>query len=237
MPRAAHAFSCPFPFAGDHMGDEPAHRIPLVILGTSLFVPEVTDLAEDTGRFDVTAFIENWDREKTRQPFLGRPVIWIDEAAPLASTHDAVCGLGTTHRKAFIEQAAAAGFRFARIEHPGARVSSTSTVGEGSVLSVGVIVAAHSRLGRHVIVNRGALVGHHTTVHDYVTISPGANVAGAVTIGEGAYIGMGAIVLDRVTVGAHAVVGAGAVVTGDVPDRVQVMGIPARVTRENIDGR
>lgn len=219
------------------MSDNASHKTRLVILGTSLFVPEVTDLAEDTGRYDVMAFIENRDREKTRQPFLGRPVIWIDEAGWLAETHEAVCGLGTTHRKAFIEQAASVGFRFARIEHPGARVSSTSSVGEGSVLSVGVIVAAHSRLGRHVIVNRGALIGHHTTVHDYVTISPGANVAGAVTIGEGTYIGMGAIVLDRVTIGAHAVVGAGAVVTQDVPDRVQVMGMPARVTRENIDGR
>ena len=219
------------------MSDEPPPKTRLVILGTSLFVPEVTDLAEDTGRFEVAAYIENLDREKTRQPFLGRPVIWIDDAAPLASTHDAVCGLGTTHRKAFIEQAASAGFRFARIEHPAARVSSTSTVGDGSVLSVGVIVAAHTRLGRHVIVNRGTLIGHHTTVHDYVTISPGANVAGAVTIGEGAYIGIGAIVLDRVTIGAHAVVGAGAVVTKDVPDRVQVMGVPARVIRENVDGR
>jgi acetyltransferase EpsM len=219
------------------MIDEPSRKIRLVVLGTSLFAPEVTDLAEDTGRYEVTAFIENHDREKTRQPFLGRPVIWIDEAASLASTHDAVCGLGTTHRQAFIEQAASAGFHFARIEHPGARVSSTSTVGDGSLLSVGVIVAAHSRLGRHVIVNRGALIGHHTTVHDYVTISPGANVAGAVVIGEGAYIGMGAIVLDRVTIGAHAVVGAGAVVTKDVPDRAQVTGMPARVVRTDIDGR
>jgi acetyltransferase EpsM len=219
------------------MSEEATRRIPLVILGTSLFVPEVADLAEDTGRYSVEAFIENQDREKTRQPFLGRPVVWIDEAASLASTHQAVCGLGTTHRKGFIAQAAAAGFRFACIVHPGARVSGTSAVGDGSILSVGAIVAAHSCLGRHVIVNRGVLIGHHTTVHDYVTISPGANVAGAVTIGEGSYIGMGAIVLDRVTIGAHAVVGAGAVVTENVPDRVQVMGMPARVTRENIDGR
>ena len=217
--------------------DEAAPKIRLVILGTSLFVPEVTDLAEETGRYEVTGFIENRDREKTREPFLGRPVIWIDDAAPLAATHEAVCGLGTTHRKDFITQAASMGFRFARVEHPGARVSGTSTVGEGSVLSVGVIVAAHSRIGRHVIVNRGALIGHHTTIGDFVTVSPGANVAGAVTIGEGAYIGIGAIVLDRVTIGAHSVVGAGAVVTHDVPERVQVTGMPARVTRKNIDGR
>jgi acetyltransferase EpsM len=209
----------------------------LVILGTSLFAPEVVDLAEDAGIYEISAFIENFDREKTRQRFLGLPVVWITEAAPLAATHSAVCALGTTRRSAFIEQAAALGFAFARIIHPHGRVSTRSRIGEGSIVSAGVVVASHSTVGRHVIINRGALIGHHTTIGDYVTISPGANIAGAVTIGEGAYIGIGAIVLDRLNVGAHAVVGAGAVVTCDVPDRVQVMGIPARITKEHIEGR
>lgn len=214
-----------------------SQREKLVILGTSLFAPEVVDLVEETEKYEVTAFIENWDREKTRQSLLGRPIIWIDEAASLASTHKAVCALGTTHRQGFIEQAEAMGFEFATIIHPSARLSSKSSVGEGSILSVGVIIAAHTTVGRHVIINRGSLIGHDTTIHDYVTISPGSNIAGAVTIGEGTYVGMGAIVLDYRTVGAHAVVGAGAVVTRDVPDRVQVMGIPARITKENIEGR
>jgi acetyltransferase-like isoleucine patch superfamily enzyme len=70
-----------------------------------------------------------------------------------------------------------------------------------------------------------------------VTISPGSNIAGRVSIGEGAYVSIGAIVLDRMTIGSHSVIGAGAVVTKDVAERVQVMGVPARVTKENIDGR
>ena len=214
-----------------------AGKIPLVILGTSLFAPEVADLAEDTGRYEIAAFIENREPEKTRQLFLERPVVWIDQASSFAATHLSICGLGTTHRRIFIEQAAAAGLHFTRIEHPTARVSRRSSIGVGSIISVGVIIAAYSRLGSHVIVNRGALIGHHTTIHDYVTISPGANIAGAATIGEGAYIGMGAIVLDRVTVGAHAIVGAGAVVVHDVPDRVQVVGNPARVIKDEVDGR
>jgi acetyltransferase EpsM len=89
----------------------------------------------------------------------------------------------------------------------------------------------------HVIVNRGALIGHHTTIGGLCSIQPGANIAGACSIGAETYIGMGAIILDHRTVGSHVVIGAGAVVTRDVPDHTQVMGIPARVVKENIEGR
>jgi sugar O-acyltransferase (sialic acid O-acetyltransferase NeuD family) len=209
----------------------------IVILGTSLFAPEVFDLINDTGKYEVTAFIENWDKEKTNQPLLGRQVVWIDDAAPLTSSHKAVCSLGTTHRQEFIQQARALGFQFTTIIHPTARLSSMSAVGEGSILSAGVIVASNTKIGNHVIINRGSLIGHNTVIHDYVTISPGANIAGVVTVGEASYISIGAIVLDRITIGHHALVGAGAVVTRDVPDRVQVMGIPAKITKKDIGGK
>lgn len=81
-----------------------------------------------------------------------------------------------------------------------------------------------------------------TLKHPTAILSPrtevgeGSILNAACSIGEAAYIGMGAIVLDHVTVGAHAVVGAGAVVTRDVPARTQVVGIPARVVKENIEG-
>jgi sugar O-acyltransferase (sialic acid O-acetyltransferase NeuD family) len=212
-------------------------REKLAILGTSLFASEVVDVVEDTGLFDVSVFIENWDREKTSSKLLGRPVVWIADAKPLAATHLALCSLGTTRRRGFIEDVEAMGFRFATVVHPNARVSRRSSVGTGSFVNAGVVVGANTRIGRHVVVNRGVLVGHDTTVGEFATLSPGANVAGAVTIGNGAYVGMGAIVLDRIRVGAGAVVAAGALVTKDVPDRAQVMGMPARVVKENIDER
>jgi len=209
----------------------------LIILGTRAYAEEVADLVADTGQFELIGFAENWERERAGGDLLGRPIVWVDELAEMARDTQAVCAIGTTQRAQFIEQVRAMGFEFARIRHPSARLSETSSIGPGSILSAGVIVAAHTRLGEHVIVNRGSLIGHHTEIADYVTISPGANIAGRVQIGTRSYIGMGAIVLDGIKIGERALVGAGALVTKDVPDRVQVMGVPARITRENIDAR
>jgi acetyltransferase EpsM len=210
---------------------------PVLILSARPFAAEVADLVSEMPGLHVAGFVENLDRQRCQETLEGLPIYWVDDVAGMAQTHLAVCALGSTHRRRYVEQVAALGMRYVTVVHPQARVSAKSTVGEGSIISVGAIIAAHTRLGRHVFVNRGALVGHHVEVGDYATIGPGANIAGSCRIGEASYIGMGAMVLDHLTVGAHAIVGAGAVVTRDVPDNVQVLGVPARIVKENIAGK
>jgi acetyltransferase EpsM len=203
----------------------------LIILGTRTFADEVADLVSDSDEYALEAFGENWERERCGRPLLGRPVIWVDDLAPLAATHHAVCAIGTPQRSRFVDQAARLGFRFAILRHPAARISRTAGLGAGSIVSVAAVIAAHAVIGDHVIVNRGTLIGHHTRVGDFTTISPGANVAGSVEIGAGSYIGIGAVISDHVKIGAGCVVTAGAVVIADVPDRTQVGGVPARALR------
>jgi acetyltransferase EpsM len=209
----------------------------LLILGTRTFAVEVADLATTIPGVHVAGFVENMDPSRCQQPLEGLPVYWIDEVEPLSGSHRAVCALSTTLRSRFIEQAAKKGLRFATLVHPAATVSKRSEVGEGSILGAACVVGAHSTLGSHVIVNRGALIGHHTTIGRFCSIQPGANIAGACAIGEATYVGMGALILDHVTIGSHALVSAGALVTRDVADHTQVMGIPARVVKTDIEGR
>ena len=209
----------------------------LLILGTRTFAVEVADWAATIPGTQVAGFVENLDRDRCRQGLEGLPVYWIEEIAPLAAGHQAVCALSTTLRSRFVQEAAAQGLTFATLVHPAATVSKRSDLAEGCLVGAASVVGTHSHLGPHVIVNRGALIGHHTTIGPFCSIQPGANIAGACSIGAATYVGMGAIVLDHVTIGAHAVVAAGAVVTRDVPDRVQVMGIPARIVKEGIEGR
>jgi len=55
--------------------------------------------------------------------------------------------------------------------------------------------------------------------------------AAPVTIKKGAWICLGAIILPGVTIGEYSVVGAGSVVTRDVPPRVLVAGVPAKIVK------
>jgi len=210
---------------------------PLLILGTRQLAEVIVDFADDIKGVKVTGFVENMEIMRCQETLEGLPIHWIDEIHKFKDTHWAVCGISTTFRSKFTDQVAAHGIRFATLVHPSAIISPKSSLREGCIVSMGVIIASHTKLGRHVFLNRGVLIGHHTEIGDFVSVQPGANIAGVCRIGEAAYIGMGAVILDHITIGAHSVVGAGAVVTKNIPDHVLVVGVPAKIIKENIKGK
>lgn len=216
---------------------EKGDRQKLVILGAGGFAEEVADLVSEIQKFELIGFIESLDRQRCRQPLLGLPVIWIDEVAQFQGPYRCVCAVGSPkQRRNFTQQVSSLGLEFATVVHPTARIAPTASLGGGAIVSVGAIVGAHTTIGAHAILNRGCLVGHHVQIGDCVTVSPGANIAGGSRIEELAYIAMGTVILEGISIGSRAVVGAGAVVTRDVPSRVQVLGLPARITKEDIEG-
>jgi len=122
------------------------------------------------------------------------------------------------------------GFRLPTIAHPMSWVSPSARVGPGSVLVAGSVVNADATLGRGCIVNTGATVDHDCSIGDGAHISPGAHVGGNAVIGARTWIGIGAVIRHGVKIGTDVVIGAGAAVVADLPDHVQAMGVPARVS-------
>jgi sugar O-acyltransferase (sialic acid O-acetyltransferase NeuD family) len=210
---------------------------PVLILGPTEYALELRDVVDDVPGFEVDGFIEAEKRERADQHHGGMAVHWVDDIGEFANSHEAVCALGTTLRSSFVERVESLGMRFATVVHPTANVSKQAALGEGVIVGVGCLVAAYARIGRHVRLNRGAILGHHLEIEEYATIQPGANIASGVHVGRATYIGMSATVLDGIKIGAHSIVGAGAVVTKDVPDHVQVVGVPARIVRSDIAGK
>jgi sugar O-acyltransferase (sialic acid O-acetyltransferase NeuD family) len=201
----------------------------ILILGAGFFAEEIADVIAGITSYELVGFVEGLDRQRCHQPLLGLPVYWIEDLAALGGSCRAVCAVGSPKRDGFIRQAQAQGSRFTTVVHPSAQIFPTAHLGEGCIVSAGVIVGSHTTVGRHVLLNRGALIGHHVHLDDYVTVSPGANIAGKTTIGLRTHVAMGAIVIDGISIGRDCLIAAGAVVTHDVPDGTRVAGVPARV--------
>jgi sugar O-acyltransferase (sialic acid O-acetyltransferase NeuD family) len=121
--------------------------------------------------------------------------------------------------------------RYATIVHPSAVVSSSSSIGPGSVLLANVVLTCAVRVGAHVAVMPHVTLTHDGVIGDFATLASRSALGGGTTISRGAYIGAGALVGQGLTVGELALVGMGAVVTRDVPPREVWIGMPARRMR------
>jgi sugar O-acyltransferase (sialic acid O-acetyltransferase NeuD family) len=210
---------------------------PLVILGTYGLAEEMLDLISDNPDWRVDAFVENWDRRRCDFKIDGVPVIWVDELAGMVKSHVAICSLGSSKRQGYIEQVEQIGMAFATIVHPTARISSRATLADGCFVGAHSVISTKTELGKCVFLNRGVLIGHHVRIGNYVTIQCGANIASHVEVGSRTFVGMGAVIMDQKKIGAGSIVGAGAVVTHDVPEATQVVGVPARVVKENVEAK
>lgn len=117
---------------------------------------------------------------------------------------------------------------------PTALVCSTVTYGEGLQVMASAIIHNDVKIGIQCIINTRALVEHDCVLGDGVEIAPGAVLCGRVHVGENSWIGANATVGPRISIGDNSIIGAGAVVVKDVPSNVVVVGVPARVIRENL---
>nr|WP_313959279.1 DapH/DapD/GlmU-related protein [Microbacterium sp. BH-3-3-3] len=89
-------------------------------------------------------------------------------------------------------------------------------------------------IGDNVLIGRGVHISDHS--HEFSAERPirdqGISEIRPVEIHEGVWIGQNAVISPGVTIGAFAVVGANSVVTKDVPPRVIVGGVPAKIIRD-----
>lgn len=121
------------------------------------------------------------------------------------------------------------GFSLASAVHPRATVSASATLGDGVAVMAGAVINACARVGGGTIINTGATVDHDCQVGDFAHIGPQCGLCGNVQVGEGAFLGVGTKVIPGKLIGDWSVAGAGSVIVRDVPEKSQVMGVPARI--------
>lgn len=145
----------------------------------------------------------------------------------------AVCAIGSAavRRKVADRVGNYKNVRFAVLVDPDAVVSSSVSIGEGSIVCAGAVVTVDISIGRHAIVSMACTIGHDAVLKDFVTLYPGAKVSGSVIAGQGVELGAGSQIIQGKRIGKDTIVGAGAVVIRDLPDGCTAVGVPAEPVR------
>jgi UDP-N-acetylbacillosamine N-acetyltransferase len=212
----------------------------IVIWGAGGHAAVVADLVRRINRCRIAGFIDDVNPGRKGEDFCGARILGgRSQLAKLRQAGVKYLLVAFGDNAARLKQAAAAkelGFALPIVISPSADVAAGTQVGSGTVIASGAVVTPGVRLGENVIINTCASVDHHCVIADGAHICPGVRLAGGVSVGRCAWVGIGATVIDGIKIGEGAMIGAGAAVVRDVPAKVMVYGVPARVIRKR-DGK
>jgi sugar O-acyltransferase (sialic acid O-acetyltransferase NeuD family) len=203
----------------------------LVVYGCGGHGKVVADIALTRG-LAVAGFVDDGATVGAR--ILGLPVLggagWLEASRSRVSVALGIGDKGA--RRRVYELCTKLGMVPVTLIHPTAAVAASAQLGAGVVVMAQAVINPDARVGDGVIINSGAVVEHDCEVGAFTHLAPNATLGGAVRIGALAHVGLGASVLPGKVIGDEAMVGAGAVVCADVPPRVVVVGVPARIRGE-----
>ena len=198
-------------------------------------------LAERLHHGDVSADLV---RQAFEDAFEIRPEIGAESRADLAATleRDPACHKAVDAFLYFKGYQAIQTHRFASALWHGGRRDFALYLQSRSRQVFQVDINPAAKIGKGIMLDHatGFVVGETAVIGDHVSILQGVTLGGTgkseedrhPKICNGVLIGAGAIVLGNIKVGECARIGAGSVVVKEVPPRVTVAGVPARIIGE-----
>ena len=117
---------------------------------------------------------------------------------------------------------------FTKVIHPNAIISEWVQIGEGSIITAGVIITCNIKIGKHSQLNLHTTIGHDCELGDYFTTAPGANIIGNCTFGEKVYFGTNASVRQGVSICNDVTIGMGGVVVKNIYESGIYIGNPLK---------
>ncbi|MFA7090247.1 MAG: acetyltransferase [Arcobacteraceae bacterium] len=140
-----------------------------------------------------------------------------------------VFGIGSnTRRSKLFDKVKMSGFEVVSLIHPSSIISSSVTIGVGTVVMPNVVINAKAVIGDGVILNTASIIEHECLIEDFVHISPNVALAGNVKVGKFTHIGIGSCVIQGIIIGKNSVIGAGSVVIKHIDNKIKAYGNPCK---------
>ena len=189
----------------------------IYIYGASGHGLVVADIARACG-YDDVIFVDDGDNEYPSFEDIKRT-----SGIPVAF------GIGSNSIRAkLFERVQNSGFEIVSLIHPSAIISSSVTIGKGTVVMPNVVVNAKATIGDGVILNSSCVVEHECIIDNFVHISPNVALAGDVKVGKFTHIGIGSNVIQGIIIGNNTVIGAGSTVVKNIGNFKKAYGNPCR---------
>jgi sugar O-acyltransferase (sialic acid O-acetyltransferase NeuD family) len=206
---------------------------PIVVLGAGGYAQEVAWIIDDinarTPTWDLLGYIDPANPQKKGQTLYGRPILGgFEAAAALPAGVSFACGIGQpSFRKAESEAAEARGWQPVALVHPSTIVARYVSIGDGTIIGAGSIVAPNAQIGRHCAINLHVSVGHDSSLGDFCVLSPGVRISGHAQLGAESFVGANASVYVRRRMGRGSTLGANSFLVTDLAAEASALGIPA----------
>lgn len=131
-------------------------------------------------------------------------------------------------RKKLFDLYSSRSFNFYSLLSKRAFISSTSKIGNGTIIQSGVNISAEVEIGNFTKINTNANIMHNSIIGNFSTIAPNAVVLGNISIGNNCYLGANSTILPNLEICEGVTIGAGAVVTKSIKKQGIYIGNPAK---------
>ena len=193
----------------------------IYIYGASGHGLVVADIARVCG-YDNIIFIDDGENE-----YLTFEDIKNNNAIPITF------GIGSNSIRAkLFEKVKNSGFKIVSLIHPSSIISSSVTIGYGTVIMPNVVVNAKAVIGDGVVLNTASVIEHECYIEDFVHISPNVALAGNVTVCKLTHVGIGSNVIQGITIGNNTIIGAGSTVVKNIGNFKKAYGNPCREIKD-----
>lgn len=205
----------------------------ICIFGTGGFGREVLCCLKDSSPSKIsgeTCFMVHDDQFRESH-IMGVEVIRFSQFDP--ALYAVVVAIGDPLTRKKIVDSLPSDTTFATIIHPTAVISDWVEIGEGSIISAGVVLTCNINIGKHAHLNLHTSIGHDTITGDYFTTAPGARVNGNCRLGNGVYLGTNASVRQELNICDNVIIGMGGIVVKDITEPGAYVGNPVKKLKKN----
>lgn len=110
-------------------------------------------------------------------------------------------------------------------------ISASAKMGIGNFVGKMAVINADAEIGNNNVINTKALIEHECKVGDHNHLSTNSVINGNVIVGNSVFLGSSSVCNGQLKIGSNAIIGSGSVIIKDIPEKVTVVGVPARVIK------